>query len=575
MNSLSQEKINEIRNSVNIVDVISSYVSLIPKGKNYFGVCPFHDDNNPSMSVSPSRQIYKCFSCGATGTVFKFVMDYENISFKEAVKKIADLGGVSVDVGSIKKVKDHKSLHDLYDLSLKFYTNNINVAGGKEAKKYLENRNINDEVIKEFQIGLALNSKDGLSSILTKKFNNDDIMKSGLIGKNEYGYFDLFFDRIMFPLYDLDGQVVAYSGRIYNRKDNSKYFNTKETEIFRKGELLYNYHRAKKSARQKNQIIVMEGFMDVIRSYTIDVKNVIATMGTAVTQNQAHLIKRMAKNVILCFDGDAAGEKATMACSDILMNIGVTPQIVRLEDGLDPDEYIQKYGKEAFNKKLENPISVMDFKISYLKNGKNLNNSVDKAQYIEEIIKEIAKIEDEILKDITIKKVATDISIDEDLIKNHLNQKPKEVRKEKKLVIENIKETKYEKAEKSLLYYMLQSPEVIKMYKKKVPYLPTTEYRLLAREISAFYEKSGFINEADFIDYIECDEELMDTISKVSKNKISAKYSLEEIEDYINVIKEYNINNEIKRLKKQMNEKQTPSEKVKIATKIIELKKGV
>ena len=571
MNVLSQEKISEIRNSINIVDVISSYIPLTPKGKNYFGVCPFHDDTNPSMSVSPSRQIYKCFSCGATGTVFKFIMDYENISFMEAVKKVADLGGIAVNIGKVRKKQTHPELHQIYDLSLKFYINNLNTAAGKEAREYLNNRNINEEVIKEFQIGLAL-KKDMLSKILTQKFKPTEVLKSALIGKTDYGDYDLFYDRIMFPLYDLDGNPVAYSGRIYNRQDNSKYFNTRETEIFKKGELIYNYHRARDEARRKNQVIVMEGFMDVIRAYTIDVKNVIATMGTAVTDVQANLIKRMAKEIILCFDGDEAGAKATMACSNELLKIGVTPKIIRLENNLDPDEYIQKHGKEAFRKKIDNPISVMDFKLSYLKNGKDLNSSVDQAKYINELIVELNKIDDDILKDLTIKKVATEMNVDESLIRNHLEKKEvKPIRQSEPPSVT----TKYEKAESGLIYYMLKSPEVITMYNNKVTYIPTKEYRQLAREISAFYKNFGFINEASFIDYIECDSELMETIGKINKNNTKETYTLEEIEDYINVIKDYNVKEEIKRLTNRMKNLTDPLDKAKIAEEIVGLKKGV
>lgn len=573
MNTLSQEKINEIRNSVNIVDVISSYIPLTPKGKNYFGICPFHDDNNPSMSVSPSRQIYKCFSCGATGTVFKFIMDYENVSFMEAVKKVADLGGISVNIGKITKKQNHTELHKIYDLSLKFYINNLNTKAGQEAREYLKNRNINEDIIKEFQIGLSLKT-DTLSKILISKFKPDEVLKSGLVGKNDYGYYDLFYDRIMFPLYDLDGNPVAYSGRIYNKKDNSKYFNTRETEIFKKGELIYNYHRARDIARRKNQIIIMEGFMDVIRAYTVDIKNVVAMMGTAVTETQAHLIKKMAKDIILCFDGDEAGAKATMSCTNELLKIGVTPKIIRLEDNLDPDEYIQKYGKEAFVRKIDNPISVMDFKLSYLKTGKDLTSSVDQAKYISEIISELNKIDDDILKDLTIKKVATEMDIDEELIRKHLDTKTKPKPQIKKPKIQ-IQTDKYEKAESALIYYMLKSPEVITMYNNKVTYIPNKEYRLLAREISSFYKNFGFINEADFIDYIECDEELMNTISKINMENTKEEYTLEEIEDYIRVIRDYNVKEEIKRLTNKMKTLTDPLDKAKIAEEIVGLKKGV
>ncbi len=571
MNFLSQDEIKKIRDSVDIVDVISNYVPLTPRGRNYFGVCPFHDDNNPSMSVNREKKIYKCFSCGATGTVFKFIMDYENISFLEAVKKVADEAGINVNVGNIPKGKKHTNLHDIYDLSLKFYINNLNTANGKEAKKYLANRGITEEIIKEFQIGLALNGKDALAKILLKKFDEKDIMNSGLVNKNTYGYLDLFYDRIMFPLYDLNGNIVAYSGRIYNREDNSKYFNTRETEIFKKGELLYNYHRAKDIARQKNQVIVMEGFMDVIRAYTINVRNVIATMGTAVTKQQASLIKKMAKEVILCFDGDEAGAKATMACADELLKIGVTPKVIRLEDNMDPDEYITKYGHD-FERKIQNPMSVMDFKLNYLKHGKNLLNTADEAKYINEAIKEIQKINDDILQELTIKKILKETGIDESIIRSKISpqtpiQKPKIKEKPK------TKLNKYELAQRNLIYYMLRSPEVIKMYTNKVTYMPDKDYRMLAREIKIFYNNEGYIKESDLIDYVECDEEVLNVLKKVEEANLNENYTLQEIEDYIRVIKDYNVKNEINRLTNKMKEEVDPLKKADIAQKIINLKK--
>ncbi len=571
MSFLSQEKIAEIRDSVDIVDIISNYVSLVPKGKNYFGVCPFHDDNNPSMSVNKDKKIYKCFSCGATGTVFKFVMDYENISFIEAVKKVGESAGINVNLGKIEKPRNNTKLHDIYDLSLKFYINNINTAAGKEAKDYLHGRGITDEIIKEFQIGLALNGKDKLSNLLLKKFDEKEVMKSGLINKNAYGYLDLFYDRIMFPLYDLNGNVVAYSGRIYNKEDNSKYFNTWETEVFKKGELLYNYHRAKDIARQKNQIIVTEGFMDVIRCHSIGIKNVVATMGTAVTKEQAILIKKMAKDVILCFDGDEAGAKATMACSDLLLSLGVTPKIIRLENNMDPDEYIVKHGND-FESKIKHTINIMDFKLDYLKHGKNLNNTVDEAKYVNEAIKEIKKIDDEILQELTIKKVAKETELDEALIRSKIEpvQKVKEIKQKPK---PKVKIDKYEMAERNLIYYMLRSTEVIKMYNAKVTYMPTKEYRLLAREIKMFYKDNGFINEADLIDYVECDEETLKTLSKVEEANLKENFSIEEIEDYIKVIKDYNIKYEVNRLTTQMKQELDPLKKAEIAQKIVNLKK--
>lgn len=572
MNTLSQEQIAEIRNSVNIVDVISSYVSLVPHGKNYFGVCPFHDDNNPSMSVSPDKQIYKCFSCGATGTVFKFIMDYENVSFPEAVKKVADIGGIKTNIGAIKKIDTGNDLYKIYDLSLKFYMNNINTSFGKEAREYLNKRSINDDIIKEFQIGLSLTSRDELSKILLKNFKDEDVLKSGLVSKSDRGYLDLYYNRIMFPLYNLDGQVVAYSGRIYNKEDNSKYINTRETEIFKKGDLLYNYHRAKGSARLKNQIIVMEGFMDVIRAYTIGVTNVVATMGTAVTKTQANLIKRMGKQVILCFDGDEAGAKATMACSNELIEIGVIPDVIRLEDDLDPDDYIKKYGKDAFLTKLEHPISMMEFKLNYLKKGRNLTEPIGTTNYIKDVISEINKIDDDILKEVTIKKVSLETGVSEDVLRSHLTNQ-----KSVKLVLKNdtVFKSKYEKAESSLIYFMLKKPEVIELYDKKITFMPTQKFRYLARDISNYYQKYKSISEAEFIDYVQCDPEVLQVIKEVNLENNNDECTSDEILDYINVIKDYNVQNEIKRLKTKISEVTDPLKQASIANKIIDLKKGV
>ncbi len=570
MSYIDQEKIKEIRDAADIVEIISNYVSLTPRGKNYFGICPFHDDNNPSMSVNRDKKIYKCFSCGATGTVFKFVMDYENISFIEAVKKVADSAGINIDIGNIPKLKNHSKLYEIYNLSLKFYTNNINTSAGKEAREYLKARGINDDIIKEFQIGLALDDKDSLSKLLFKKFDEKSIMKSGLVNKNTYGFLDLFYGRIMFPLYDLKGNVVAYSGRIYNREDKSKYFNTWETEIFKKGELLYNYHRAKDSARLNNQIIVMEGFMDVIRAYSIGITNVVATMGTAVTKEQAILIKKMAKEVILCFDGDDAGAHATMACADELIAIGVIPKIIALKDGLDPDEYIMKNGDE-FKNLIKNTMNVMDFKLNYLKKGKNLNNTIDEAQFVSEAIKEIKKINDDILRELTIKKIVNETGLDEGILRSKLGNNKVKMPKVKPKP--KIKMNKYEMAERNLIYYMLRYPEVIKIYNTKVTYMPTEEYRFLAREIKMFYNEYGFIKEADLIDYVECDEDIVKTISKIEEADLKENYSNEEIDDYIKTIKDYNVKNEINRLTANMKKELDPLKKAEIAQKIIDLKK--
>lgn len=569
MKNSNLEKLNEIRNSVDIVDVISSYVPLTPKGSNYFGVCPFHDDNNPSMSVSRSKQIYTCFSCHATGNVFNFVMNYENISFMSAVKKVAELGNINVDIkeGITKK---ENPLYDIYSFSLKVYTNNINTKEGERAKEYLNKRSITDDVIKKFDIGLSLSKKDILSKMLLKKFTEKDILKSGLVYKNDYGFSDQYYNRIMFPLYDLKGDVIGYSGRIYNgEEDISKYINTKETEIFHKGDILYNYHRAKNEARMKNKVIVMEGFMDVIRADTIGVFNAVATMGTAVTPKQANLIKRMANNVILCFDGDEAGQKAAMSCSDELLKLGVSAQIVVLEDNLDPDEYILKNGKEKFLKKINNPLSISDFKLNFLKKNLNFDNENDVAKYTSLALAEINKIDDEILKELTIKKLAKETNLEEVFLKNKIV--PKQI---KKIETKKLNLDKFQKAEVSLIFYMLISDEVIKVYNKKITFMPTFKYRELAREISLFYKEKGYFNIAELLDYSGNDEEIEKALGEVQTLNLNEEFNMSQIDDYINVIREYNVINEINRLLNLMKKETDSLKKAKIAQQIINLKKG-
>ena len=577
MSVISNEVINNIRSSVDIVDIVSSYLPLTKRGKNYFGVCPFHNDKNPSMSVSSERQIYTCFSCGATGNVFNFVMEYENVSFLEAVKIVANKAGIDVNIGQVKSTinNNNSDLYEIYEISQKFYQNNINTVDGKKAKEYLLKRDITDDIIKEFGIGLSLKKKDLLTNILFKKnYSHDSLLKSGLVVKNEYGYNDIYYNRIMFPLWDLNGRIVGYSGRIYEGEDTSKYINTRETEIFKKGEILYNYHRAKNECRQKQVVIVMEGFMDVIRAYTIGVKNVVAAMGTAVTKNQAMLIKKMAREVILCFDGDDAGNKATIACSEELSKIGIIPKVIFLEDGLDPDDYIKKYGKEQFLQKIDNPINLIDFKLHYFKKGLNLTDNEQLASYLNIIVKELTKIDDEILRELTLNKLSEEAKIDSTILRNKLasylleNEVPNvEIKTEKPVKID-----KYVKAEQNLLYYMLRHKEVIKIYNKKITFMPTEKYRILAKEISYFYKKYNYIEIADFLSLINDSPSLIKTVGEIMSLNLKEDYSDEEISDYINVIKEYNIKSEITRLKEKMKTEIDPVKKAEIAQKIVELK---
>lgn len=577
-NTLLNDEINQIRSSVNIVDIISGYIPLTPRGKNFFGVCPFHDDHSPSMSVSKEKQIYTCFTCGATGNVFKFVMNYENVSFLEAVNIVANKAGIKTDIRVSSKIKrddKYKELYEIYDISQKLYRNNLSASVGLHAREYLSKRGIDADVIKEFGIGLSLKKNTMLSDFLIKKnFKMQAILKSGLVNQNVNGYYDMYYNRIMFPLWNLNGQVVGFSGRIYDTKDSSKYINTKETDIFKKGELLYNFHRAKDEARRVDTIIIMEGFMDVIRAYTVGIKNVVATMGTAVTKNQALLIKRMAKNVVLCFDGDSAGGKATMSCSEVLATIGVIPKVVRLEENLDPDEYIIKYGKDAFLNKLDNPINIMDFKLNYLKEKKDLSNQVEYSNYIKEMLLELVKTDDDILISLTLNKISEESKLSVEFLEKQLNSLKCEKKIEEKPIINKApihKKNKYEIACQNLLYYMMTDSKVINKYISNNVYMPILKYQILAREICHFYNNNNYISQADMFTVLQ-NNDLIHTLEEITSLSLKDNFSDEEIDDYIHVIYQYNVEEQTKKLKLELKKEMNASKKALIAQKIMDLR---
>ena len=571
-NYLKESEIKEIRNSVDIVDVISEYIPLTAKGKNFFGVCPFHADHSPSMSVSREKQIYRCFSCGASGNVITFLMNYENINFVEALKKLADKAGITISLGNVKqKTNKNKELYDIYETSQKIYQNNLNSELGIKAKEYLKNRKITNEIIKEFGIGLAIKDSKLITNMLLKKgYKEKDLINSGLVGDNEKGLHDIYYNRIMFPLYDLNGNIVGYSGRIYDSLDTAKYVNTKETPIFKKGELLYNYHRAKEEARKTGKIIVMEGFMDVIAAYKVGIKNVVATMGTAVTENQANLIKRMAKEVILCFDGDGAGAKATFSCSEELGKLNVIPKVVRLEENLDPDEYIKKYGN-SFLDKINNPISIMDFKLKYLKKDLNLTDQVEYSKYINNVLNEVNKTDDVILKELTLQKLSTESNLGLDILREKLenmNEQTKETPKE--VVVQNKQTTAALKAEQSLMYYLINSKEVVTIFNNNKVFLQTSRYRKLALEIIAI-SKTSDIKVADLLSEFINDEEETNTINELLLLNLKEEYTKEEILGYIYTIKLNNIKIEKKRLQELMHTVIDKNERNEIAIKILDL----
>ncbi len=568
---ISNEVINEIRNKTDIVDVVSRYVNLTKRGKNYIGVCPFHDDHSPSMSVSPEKQIFTCFSCGASGNVFTFVSDFEKISFSEAVKLLGDKVGINIGNNFITK-KEKDDYIDIYNLTSKFYQNSLFTNLGKNAIAYLEKRKIDKETIKKFGIGLSIQKVSLTEYLKSKKYNIDKLIDIGLTNENGN---DIFINRIMFPIHDLSGNVVAFSGRIYNTKDNSKYINTKETDRFKKGKILYNYHIAREYLKKNDSVILMEGQMDVIRSSTVGINNCIATMGTALTKDHRSILKNMTNNIILCFDGDAAGEKATNAAIEILEDTNINIRVVRLPNNMDPDEYILKEGVDSFKEQIKNAISLVDYKMEILKKNKNLNDIKDISSYLNSVIKELVNINDDIALELNLKKLSTNYNVDYVTLKSKYDN----LKSKKKEVVGVIKPKKvydkYGKAQTSLIYYMLKSSTVINMVEKRVGYFPDNNIRELSNEIIYYFHKYGIINIADFISFIADREEILNTLKEIIAMDKEEDFKLEEIEDYIFVINEYHKEVKIENLNKKLKEERDPHKQAKISLEIMNLRKGV
>lgn len=579
----NQNIVNEIRQKIDIVDLISEYIPLIQKGKNYFGVCPFHNDTNPSMSVSREKQIYKCFSCGASGNAFNFIMDYDHIEFKEAIKILGEKAGVEVQgIKVAPKITKYDRFYEIYDFANKFYQNNLNSKEGQNAKKYLESRKIDDELIKEFGIGLSLDNKNALTTILSNKdFSMKELDQIGLASNNH----DTYINRIMFPLHDISGHVVGFSGRIYNNSNLNKYLNTKETVIFKKGECLYNYHIARDYCRKLKFVIIVEGFMDAIRLSQIGYKNVVALMGTAMTLEQMHLVKKLSPNVYLSLDGDNPGQNAILNIGEELTKLDLNVKVIQMPSDSkehDPDEFIIKYGKERFTNLVESAINYSDFKINFLKKGVNFNSDLELSNYVNSVIKEASLIKDEIRREIILKKLAIETNLGYNTLEKRLNEylefqnivtkeeTPKITKQENK----NKRITKYEKAAYALIYGMVNDPWVIRKFEKEDVHLMTKELRYLASEICYYYRKYGTINMADFYTYLTDKEELLVVYNFITNLDYEDEISVKAIEDYIMVIKEYNVRQEIKRLSDLIKKENDPIEKAKIAERIRLLRIG-
>lgn len=573
---MNNDLANQIRSKVDIVDIIGERIPLVARGKNLFGVCPFHNDSNPSMCVSREKQIYTCFSCHATGNVFTFLMNYEHIDFKTALKELGDKVGINTSgIQIAKKTTKYDKLYEAYNIAVKYFQNNLSSNVGKQAKEYLKNRSIDEKVIKEFEIGLALESRDDLTTILKNK--NYDLVTLNKIGLSSDDH-DIYIDRIMFPLYDVSGQVVGFSGRIYKDIDSNKYLNTKETEIFKKGEMLYHYHIAKEECRVKKSVIVMEGFMDVIRASTIGIRNTVALMGTALTKEQIALLKRLSPNIILCLDGDDPGVHATLSIGEELLEQGIEPKVISLPNPEDPDSYILKNGEDKFKALIENSLHFSDYKIAKLKEKVNFKSDEETAEYINSVLKETSKITDQIRIEVILKRLAKEFDIGYNTLEMRLKDlsQAKKIQQTPNIIIPHKirSKDKYIKAMEQVIYFMFYNDFVITQAEREHLVFATEEMRILCSEIIYYYNKYGKVNIADFYTYIQDKESILKLFNEIIAGEYLEKTTKEDLLLYFKVIREYGKNQEIKRLTNLMKKEINPLEQAKIVEKIRKLRIG-
>lgn len=567
--------IRNVRESNDIVDVIGGYLPLVQKGKNYFCVCPFHDDHSPSMSISKEKQIYKCFVCGETGNVITFVKDYLSISFLEAVEVLAKRSGINFKLDKPKVNDKFKEDYEIYSIALSYYKNNLNTKEGENARNYLNKRGITKEAIDYFDIGLSLSS--GLVNSLSKKYNIGKLENIGLSSNNK----DLFINRIMFTIRDNLGNPVGFSGRKYDDSDAPKYINTKETDIFKKGSILFNYYRAKDEIRRKKEIIISEGQMEAIRCHIVGINNIVALMGTAFTKEHLSIIKKERVNVVLNLDQDDAGKLATINIGKTLVENGINPTVIVFSKYKDTDEFILNEGKEAFIKAYDNRVNFVDFELNYLKKNVDLSNTLEVSNYINESINVINEINDDVLRELKVRELSKEFDISTELIKSKLQMKDNNkviVKKSTK----NVVKKRYngdDMSELRILHLMLNYPEVITIYERQLGYLNDENRKNLADAIINYKESHKMFDYADFICYTNVREDLTRVIKEVESyplnNVESISYSNEELEDYINKVKRKRVKMLQNERTLKINDSIDVSEKEELTNKFLETKKEV
>ncbi|MEK5169517.1 MULTISPECIES: DNA primase [Staphylococcus] len=550
---IDQSVINEIKDKTDILDLVSEYVKLEKRGRNYIGLCPFHDEKTPSFTVSEDKQICHCFGCKKGGNVFQFTQEIKDIPFVEAVKELGERVNIKVDVGQtqynqqsqmasddLKMIEMHELIQDYYHYAL------MKTVEGEEALNYLRQRGFTDELIKQRQIGYAPDSSHFCHDFLEKKgYDIELAYEAGLLSRNEenFSYYDRFRNRIMFPLKNAQGRIVGYSGRTYNNQE-PKYLNSPETPIFQKRRLLYNLDKARKSIRQNDEIVLLEGFMDVIKSDYAGLKQVVASMGTQLSQEHMTFLKKLTNNITLMFDGDYAGREATLKTGQALLQQGLNVYVIQLPSGMDPDEYIGKYGNEAFlNFVAKDKKAFVLFKVESHQDEIN-NNDLAYERHFREATHDIAQVQSTILRNKLIQDVANIFNMSPEMIYHEVgsNNMPQVAPAEygyspqsDSQLFNNL--TKHEKAERALLKHFMKDKDTFINYYQKISDEDFTNkyFKSIFNILHDYFSEHDNYSISDVMQYIDSNE-LREAFIELEQYTLNDEPYENEIEDYILII---------------------------------------
>ena len=574
---IEQSVINEIKDKTDILDLVSEYVKLEKRGRNYIGLCPFHDEKTPSFTVSEDKQICHCFGCKKGGNVFQFTQEIKDLSFVEAVKDLGERINISVDIGNSSDYTSQIASNDLtmiemHELMLEYYQYALlKTVEGEEALNYLKKRGFTEELIKSRGIGYAPNHTHFCHDFLQQKgYDIELAYEAGLLSRNEenFSYFDRFRDRIMFPLNNAQGRIVGYSGRTYNNQE-PKYLNSPETPIFQKRRLLYNLDNARKHIRKNDEAILLEGFMDVIKSDSSGLKPVIASMGTAISDEHITVLKKLTSHITLMFDGDFAGQEATIKTGQHLLQQGFNVFVVQLPKDMDPDEYITKYGNEKFLEYVNNEKkSFIIYKVNKHKD-EIANNDLAYERYLKEVTQDIALMNSQILQNKIIKDVAHIFNVDSNTLNsNVLNQQQyipsephfndyqsydSEIQNNTNNLFSHL--SKHESAERALLKHFMNDKDLFLNYHKHLESgdFDNQFFKRIYSVLEDFYAENDSYTISDMILYTDNDN-LRDAIIALDNYDLNQEPYDSEIEDYMNVINESKYGDTLEELNHKLRE---------------------